>query len=189
MFAAHTRQGVNDMRHAIAAAVAIALLSGAAFAQEGFTTWIDSTGQLSFRYPMGWTARQMESQTAGAIRVFVGAGDYECQIWRLPHPQSANAPADAVRQRYTTPIAATEWGNIVGALPDFRNGATASDVTVDTSGAWPTQHATVRADDHEARVTLQGRPGLELITLCQSFDTQDRTTIFNQIAASVDSPQ
>lgn len=177
----------RDMKHVILAAV-FAVISGVAFAQEDFTSWTDPTGALSFRYPSGWTARQQESQTPGAIRVFVGAGDYECQIWRLPHPQSANAPPDAVRQRYTTPIAVTEWTNIVGALPEFRSGATASDISVDTTGPWPTQHAVVHAGDHEARVTLQGRPGLELITLCQSFDSQDRTAIFNEIAVSVEAP-
>jgi hypothetical protein len=177
------------VRRLLATTFFAALLGGAAFAQEAFTTWTDPSGGLSFRYPAGWTARKQESQTPGAIRVFVGAGDYECQIWRLPHSQSANAPPDAVRQRYTTPIAATEWSNIVGALPEFRTGATASDITVDTTGAWPTQHAVVHASEHEARVTLQGRPGLELITLCQSFDDRDRAAVFNQIAASVNTLQ
>lgn len=164
-------------------------LAGTALAQEQFTRWAHPSGQLTFEHPAGWNVNEMRSQTEGALRIMVGAADFECQIWRLPRPQTATVSADEVRQRYSRALAADKWTDLVGDMREFQNAPAASDITVDTAAAWPTQHAIVRSSEHEARVSIQGRPGFELISLCQSFDAQDRSAVFDRIAASVDAPQ
>jgi hypothetical protein len=131
----------------------------------------------------------MTSQTEGALRVLVGAADFECQIWRLPIASTASQSDDQVRQRYSRALAEAKWTELVAPLREFQETPAASDISVDTTGAWPTQHAVVQSGEHQARVSIQGRPGFELIGLCQSFDDQDRSAVFNQIAASVDAPQ
>ena len=176
------------MRMFAAAVLSSALLSGMASAQEQFTRWVHPSGQLSFEHPAGWHVNEMRSQTEGALRVMVGAADFECQIWRLPRAQTATLSASEVRQRYSRALAADKWTDLVAPLPEFRDAPTASDISVDTTATWPTQHAVVRSGAHEARASIQGRPGFELISLCQSFDTQDRSAVFDQIARSVHAP-
>lgn len=176
------------MMRFISAAIASIALVTAAHAQEQFTRWTHPTGQLSFEHPSTWRVSEMTSQTEGALRVLVGAADFECQIWRLPRPQTASISADEVRQRYSRPLADNKWTELVAPLREFQDAPAASNINVDTSGSWPTQHALVRSTEHEARVSIQGRPGFELISLCQSFDTQDRAAVFDQIARSVDAP-
>lgn len=172
-----------------AVSLAMVALASAAVAQDGgWATWTDPTHQLTFRYPVGWTVRQQESQIEGAVRVFAGAGDYECQVWSLPHPASASAPAAAVRERYTPPISDSAWSEIAGGLPDFRNRLTIRQDGVDTSGSWPIQHVSLVAGDHHGRGTIQGRPGRELISICQSYDNQDRTETFAAIEKSIGVP-
>jgi hypothetical protein len=165
------------------------LLSGATFAQEHFTRWTHAGGQLTFEHPSGWNVNEMRSQTEGALRIMVGAANFECQIWRLPRPQTASISPDEVRQRYLRALAVDKWTDLVAPLSEFRDAPAAWDITVDTTLVWPTQHAIVRSGEHEARVSIQGRPGFELISLCQSFDTQDRSAVFDRITASVDAPQ
>ncbi len=163
-------------------------LAGAAVAQEQFARWTHPSRQLSFEHPAGWHVNEMRSQTEGALRVLVGAADFECQIWRLPWPQTASLSADQVRQRYARALAEDKWTELVAQLTEFRDAPAASDISVDATSAWPTQHAIVRSGAHEARASIQGRPGFELISLCQSFDDQDRSAIFDRIARSVDAP-
>ncbi len=163
--------------------------ASAAFAQEiGWSTWTDPTGQLSFQYPTGWYVNPMRSQTEGAVRVSVGAGDYECQIWSLPRANSASASPDAVRQRYSQPIEDSAWVEIVSPLREFEGGVTVEQQGVDTSGAWPVQRVRLPSPEHQARGTIQGRPGRELISLCLSFDGQDRNETFERIERSVGLP-
>lgn len=176
------------MRMISAALLISVLLSAGAFAQEQFTRWTHPSGQLSFEHPSGWHVTEMRSHTEGALRILVGAADFECQIWRLPRPQTAALSADEVRQRYSRALAADKWTDLVAPLTEFLDARVASNISVDTSMAWPTQHAIVRSGEHEARVSIQGRPGFELISLCQSFDANERSAVFNQIAGSVDAP-
>lgn len=172
----------------IAAVLTSIVVAGSAFAQEQFTRWTHPSGQLSFEHPAGWHVNEMRSQTEGALRVLVGAADFECQVWRLPRPQTAALSADEIRQRYSRALAADKWTDLVAPLSEFRDAPAASGITVETTAAWPTQHAIVRSGEHEARVSIQGRVGVELISLCQSFDDQDRSSVFDQIAQSVDAP-
>lgn len=172
----------------IAVALASIALVSAAYAQEQFTRWTHPSGQLSFEHPQGWHVNEMRSQTVGALRVLVGAADFECQIWRLPIASTASQSADQVRQRYSRALAESKWTELVAPLNEFRDAPAASDISVDTTVAWPTQHAVVRSGEHQARVSIQGRPGFELISLCQSFDAEDRRAVFDRIAGSVDAP-
>jgi hypothetical protein len=174
------------MRVIPAAILASLLLSGIAVAQEQFTRWADPAGRMSFEHPTGWHVNQMQSQTEGALRMLVGAADFECQIWRLPRSQTVAQSPDQVRQRYGRALSASVWTELVAPLREFQDAPAASDIRVDTATVWPTQHAVVRSGEHAAQVTLQGRPGFELITLCQSFDTVDRSAAFERIASSVD---
>jgi hypothetical protein len=177
------------MRLIAVALLASALFSGVAFAQQQFTRWTHASGQLSFEHPAGWHVNEMRSQTEGALRVLVGAADFECQIWRLPRPSTSSQPEDQVRQHYSRALPANTWTDLVAPLSELRDAPTASEISVDTAEAWPTQHAIVRSGEHEARVSIQGRMGFELISLCQSFDTQDRSGVFDRIAGSVEAPQ
>lgn len=173
----------------IVAALLISItLASAASAQEQLTRWTHPTGQLTFEHPAGWNVNEMRSETEGALRMLVGAADFECQIWRLPRAQTASSSDDEVRQRYSRALAADKWTDLVASMREFQNAPAASDIVVDTTTAWPTQHAVVRSGEHEARVSIQGRPGFELISLCQSFDAENRDSVFDRIAASVDAP-
>lgn len=169
-------------------AVALAALAGAAFAQDNFTTWTDPGHRLMFRYPSDWQVTEMRSANDGAMRVYAGKGDFGCQIWLLPRSQTASWAPIRVIQHYTAPLPAGTWTQTFAGLPDLQGDLTASDIVVDSAGQWPTQHATLRAGNAEATATLQGRPGFELISLCQSFDGQDRAATFSRLGASIDIP-
>lgn len=165
-----------------------ALIATAAGGQEAWSHWADPGGRLAFEYPSTWQVAPQTTQTPNSIRLYVGQADFGCQVWYLPHEQSAGKSADEVRQRYTRPLPEADWVATFASLREFRTGAAASNVSVDTSGPWPTQHAHLQAGDHAASASLQGRPGFELISLCMSYDDQDRSPTYERIVASLDSP-
>lgn len=165
------------------------LIAVAASAQEGFVRWVDPSGQLTFFHPTGWQASTLPSQNDGAVRAFTGSGAFECQVWLLPRAQTASWPEDRVRQHYGRAFAAPTWISVFAPLRILEGQIHVADVTVDDRRSWPTQRATLRGANGEARASLQGRPGLELISLCQSFDGVDRNAVFDVIAASVDQSQ
>lgn len=172
---------------ALAATIAMGAMAGATNAQQSMDTFHDPQGRLTFSYPHGWTFRERPSETDGAVRVFAGSGDFECQVWSLPTPSTAHDTAEASKQRYTRPRTAKQWQDMVAPLPAFSGAEVqVTDQSVDASGAWPVERVTLHGGGQDVRGTFQGRPGLELLSLCASFDGQDRTTIFTQIEASID---
>jgi hypothetical protein len=176
------------MRAVAVSVMGLALIASAALAQEGFSSWTDPSGRLTFMHPPSWQARSIETQNADAVRAFTGNASFECQIWLLPREQTASWPEDRVRQHYTQALPANTWTETFGNLRMLHGELSATEISVDTTTAWPTQHATLRASDGQALVSLQGRVGFELISLCQAFDGQDHASEFNAIAASVDTP-
>lgn len=177
------------LRSIIVSFFASCVLVGAAFAQaDNWSTWTDPGNQLRVDHPTAWYVHPMTSLTEGAVRVSVGAADYECQVWSLPRASSATANAEAVRARYARPISEADWTEIAGGLPEFRRGLTVTQQGVDASGAWPLQHVSLVSTEHQARGTIQGRPGRELISICLSYDGQDRTPIFERIERSIGLP-
>lgn len=176
------------MRKMISAILGGLLFAGVASAQDNFATWIDPTNSLTFRYPTNWQVTPQRSANDGAIRLWVGQGDFGCQVWRLPRPQTVSWPEERIRQQYSRPLSEVTWTQTFGGLPDLRGTLIVSDISVDTATSWPTQHATLHADSGVAQATLQARIGFELISLCQSFDGQDRTSTFTEIASSIDAP-
>jgi hypothetical protein len=157
-----------------------------AIADTAWTTWQDPNGRLVFRYPSAWTFTQMQSANEDGVRVAVGPAAFECQIWSLLRPSTAAASAEVVHNRYTQPVTDNEWIETVAALNYFRGGVSITAHSVDTSGAWPIQHVTLQSPDHVVRGSLQGRPGRELISLCLSFDGQDRSETFDAVERGLD---
>lgn len=174
------------MRNIVFAVLGLTLLASTALAQESFATWTDPTNSLTFRYPSTWQVTPQRSQTDGATRLWVGQGDFGCQVWRLPRAQTASWPAERIRQQYSRALSESTWTQTFGGLPDLRGTLRVTDINVDTTSEWPTQHATLHTDSGLAHATLQARVGFELISLCQSFDSEDRTATFSAIAASID---
>ena len=158
-----------------------------AAAQENFATFQSSDGRLAFRYPSTWQMHAMPTSD-GDIRVFAGSGDYECQVWAITKASSANASAGAVRQAYTNVLSAEQWTHMVEPLSMFQGGVSVGERSVDTNGAWPVQHVALSSPTNQARGTLQGRPGLELMSLCTSYDDQVRSAQFTAIENSIASP-
>jgi hypothetical protein len=159
-----------------------------AFADVSWTTWRDPNGRLIFQYPSPWTFTQMQSANDDGVRVAVGPAAFECQIWSLPRPSTSTASIDEVRRRYIQPITDNEWIETVAALNYFRGGVAITAHSVDLSGPWPIQRVTLQSPEHLVRGSLQGRPGRELISLCLSFDGQDRSDAFAAIERSLDAP-
>ncbi|HVV32002.1 MAG TPA: hypothetical protein VHC73_02145 [Vitreimonas sp.] len=176
-----------QVRNLLVATTAAATLASAAYAQQSADTWRDPQGRLEVTFPHGWTVRERESKTAGAVRVFGGSGDFECQVWSLPTPETAHDTPENSKQRYARARTAEQWQNMVAPLNYFPSGQIqVSDQTVDTSGAWSVEHVTLTGGAQTVRGTFQGRPGLELLSLCASFDDQDRNATFAQIERSID---
>jgi hypothetical protein len=176
------------MRSLIAAfTISFVMVSTSASADD-FQTWTDPSGRLRFEHPADWPIVPLRTDAPGEVRVMTGAAQYECQMFLLPHAGSASAPPDAVRQHYARPVPQTEWANMIAPLGYFHAAPTVQDPSVDVSGAWPVQRATLTGDANPVYATLQGRPGIELISVCHSFDNVDRKTTFDQIAASLSTP-
>jgi hypothetical protein len=162
-----------------------ALAPLAASAQTS-VTWSDPTGRLSFSHPSDWPVNITTSSEPGAVRVFVGPADAECQIWALPKAATASDAPDTVKQRYIRQASDRFWLETVEPLSYFRGGQVrVSNQSVNASGEWPVQHVTLTGSEHQVRGTLTGRPGVEYISLCLSFDSQDRGQIFARIENSI----
>lgn len=176
------------MRSLCIAITVCVLIASAAVAAEGFSTWTDPSGRLRFDHPSSWSLSPQRTDTPGEVRAMTGAADFECQIFLLPHPSTASATPEALQQTYSRPIPQTEWVNMIAPLGYFHTPASVTDASIDASGAWPTQHATLTGDHPPVYATLKARPGIELISVCHSFDGVDRRAVFDQIAASVTTP-
>lgn len=176
------------MRSLCFAITVTVIIATSAAAAENFSTWTDPTGHLRFEYPSTWSLAPQRTDVPGEVRAMTGAANYECQIFLLPHPSSASATPEALHQMYSHPIAQTEWVNMIAPLGYYRLPATVSEATIDASSDWPTQHATLTGDHPPVYATLRAHPGLELISVCHSFDGVDRKELFDQIAASVTTP-
>lgn len=173
---------------AVSIAFAFAAFALPAQAQQTAGTFLDPGGRLTFSYPAGWTVQVLPSDNAGAVRAFAGSADFECQVWSLPTPGTADDSADVSRQRYSRPRTTAQWREMVASLPSFSgDDVQVTDQRIDEGRTWPIEHVVLHGGGQAMRGTFQGRPGLELLSLCMSFDGQDRDDVFAQIEASIDS--
>lgn len=117
-----------------------------------------------------------------------GRHQFECQVWSLPTPTTMHDSADQNQQRCTHGHTNKQWQKMVAPLHYFSgDDVRATDQSVNTAGPWAVEHVTLRGGARAVRGAFQGRPGLELLSLCASFYGQDRSATFAQIEASIDS--
>lgn len=172
--------------------VALALaLAPRSSAQDTTHVWSDAAGRLAFRYPAEWSIMGAGRTSPPPVlrRVFVGGGAFECQIWSISDPATASLTADRLKAAFAHPVAADDWTRL--ALPvDYFNGhVDVAAQSVDATGAWPIQHADLRGPSAQVRATMQARPGVQLVSMCLSFDGADRSADFARVEASIGLPE
>jgi hypothetical protein len=179
-------------RFALAAAAAgLGLtMAGIAYAR----VWSDPGGRITFDAPNGWSIMQETgaNPTDTGSYVIAGTAAAECQVRAQANPRSVASSADAV---YRTAAVSTQFdslywisaGNAVQSLfPD--NSAEFVSHSVDTSGTWPIQRAVLRSGTRTVYGALQLRPGIDLLTMCMTYDGADQVERYEAFIRSVGHP-
>ncbi len=175
------------MKTLLAALIATAALAAPALAQT-LTPWTDPQGHFSFSRPGDWPVDLMNSG-GNVTQYAAGLAAAECAFLSISRDTTTSASANAVRTTFQTPFTREQWYQVTQSTPRvFRGGADIQTMSVDQSGFWPVQRATIQsgADRIEAGVTA--RPGREIWAFCQSYDGRDRAALFNQVLASIATP-
>lgn len=178
----------------LAGAVATAAFVAAALAQTPAATKVveDPQGRFSIETPRNWP---VDNETSASGRTAILAGvDPECQFHAIPEPASASLSAAAVARSWAAPLSASKWQESVtpfkGVMFDSAPGAmSVSDASVDTSGYFPIQKATVTLGEKTARFAILPRPGLVVWSFCRSWKPGDNTALFDTVQRTFKTPQ
>lgn len=169
---------------ALAACVGLALSAAtAAHARD----WTDPAGRINFTVPNGWNVDPSTSPNATSVLAFDGSHD--CYMIGQPNPNTASASPDRVNRSLREPLAATAWVSVANSIRDFFPDQSAQVVSqsVDTSGFWPIQRATLQSPEGEVFGAIQSRPGVDLMAFCRALGGAS-TAMFDGIFASVSHP-
>lgn len=179
------------IRTFLIAAGALAL-AGAAIAQSA-TLWTDPEKSFSFDNTQKWPVDAMTPSGANFSRFVAGTANEECTFQSIPRTQSADRSPASVKSEFSKPLTPELWVQISSTVPYFSRDKitpTIVEASVDTSGAWPIQIATLNGkDDAVITAALHARPGRDIWAYCQSFDGQDRKAAFLAVAKSVTTPK
>lgn len=157
----------------------------AAHAQPNLKTFTDAQQRFTVQHPADWPVDTLSGSSANVQAVVIGAADAECKVFAATRAESAGKPAEAVRRAYTTPIGATAWKSAADGYNLWSRKGVVGEMTVDTAGFWPVQHATFTTDSGKTGfAVLHGRPGLDVWIFCNSFDNRDRKPVFDAVFGS-----
>lgn len=176
------------MKRLLAAVAIAAALGGTAFAQT-MAAWSDPANTFSIRRPAAWPVDRM-SGSSEAVNVYAaGLADAECTLYSIDRPNTAGRSVQSIVSGFSQAMTVEQWTQVAGSIRTFRAGAEVQTPSVDTSGFWPVQRATIVTDGTPVASAIHARPGREIWVFCQSYDSRDRTSIFNEIIASVATPR
>ncbi|MBX3511166.1 MAG: hypothetical protein KF700_08190 [Hyphomonadaceae bacterium] len=179
-------------RFALAAAAAGLGLTMAGIALAA--PWTDPGGRVTFDAPSGWSIQQERgaNPSDGNTYVIVGNAANECQVKAQPNPRSAASNPGAI---YRTAATSTQfdsvyWTQAAAAFPSlFSDGpATVVSHSVENTGPWPVQRAVLRSGARTVYAGLQLRPGVDLLTMCMSYEGADPVQRYDAFIRSVGHP-
>lgn len=179
-------------RFALAAAAAGLGLTIAGFAYA--RVWTDPGGRVTFDAPSGWSIMQEQGASATDSNSYVIAGTaaQECQVKAQANPRSAASSPSAVHRTAatSTQFDSLYWTQAAAAMPSLFPDGPAEFVShsVDTSGAWPIQRAVLRSGARTVYAALQLRPGIDLLTMCMTYDGADPVERYDAFIRSVGHP-
>lgn len=174
-------------RSALAAAVmCIGLSLGGVAAAE----WTDPVGRVIFDAPRGWAVQRQN--TTALTYVIVATGAAECHIVAQPNGLD-DRPVDRIREAAAedTRFDAATWQRVLNGVFQSvfpNNAATVTSTSKDTSGFWPIQRAEVQGGERPVHATMQLRPGVDILTVCMTFDGPDQVNTFDALVRSVRHP-
>ncbi|MGE3142055.1 MAG: hypothetical protein AB7L65_01930 [Hyphomonadaceae bacterium] len=174
---------------AIAAMAAACALAGTAYGQA-MAAWSAPDGAFSVQRPAGWPVDRMSDSSAQVTHYAAGLADAECSFFVIARPESAATPPGHMQQMLTQPMTADQWSQVASSMPNvFHGPVTVQASSVDTSNFWPVQRATLMAGTTAVQSGITSRPGKEVWSFCQSFDSRDRSATFGSIIGSIATPQ
>lgn len=153
-------------------ALALAAVFGVGLTLAGVAAadpWADPNGNLTLNAPRGWTVRPQQMQGGTAVLAFTPSSD--CYFFGIPNATSANASVNAARNT-TAQLPDTAWTSAVQGITDFVSGGApaVTSQSVDTSGFWPVQRATLTSGTRTIHGVIQVRPGFELRAFCSGSE-------------------
>lgn len=169
---------------ALAAAVCLGVsLAGVAAARD----WTDPNGRINFTAPNGWNIDPLNS--ANATNVLTFDGSHDCYIIGQPNANTTSATVERINRTLRDPFAPTSWTSVANSLSDFFPNQSAQVVSqsVDTSGFWPVQRATLQSPQGEVFGAVQSRPGIDLMAFCRALGGSS-TAMFDGVFASLSHP-
>lgn len=176
------------MRRLLAMVALAAALSGTALAQT-MAAWSDPANTFSIRRPAAWPVDRMSGSSDTVGIYAAGLADAECRFYTIDRPATAERSAQSIVSGFTAPMTNEQWQQVTGSIRAFSGGAEVQTTSVDTTGFWPVQRATIVSEGSPVLSAIHARPGREVWVFCQSFDSRDRTAVFNEIIGSVTTPR
>ncbi len=176
------------MKRVAAFAAAALMLGGAAFAQT-MGTFTDPANTFSFQRPSNWPVDRMSDSSEAVGHYAAGLADAECNFYSIARPSTAERSVASVKAAFSQPMTAEQWAQVTSSIRTFREGGQMQTQSVDTSRFFPVQRATILAGSDTVQSAIHARPGREIWVFCQSYDSRDRTEIFNNIINSVTTPR
>jgi len=165
----------------IAAIVGVGMtIAGVAFAGP----WNDPAGRVNFTAPSGWVT-QVQRANPQTI-VLTGNANDECYVFTSANSGTANAPANRVHA-LNEAMSATDWATIANSVtPMFpHHNASASGMTVETTGFWPIQRAQLGGAERPVLAALTRRPGVDLVAMCWTYGGPDATATYESVFRSL----
>ncbi len=176
------------MKRLIAAAALVCAFAVPALAQA-MGQWVDPANTFSFSRPSTWPVDRMGDSSDAVTHYAAGLADAECNFYSIVRAATAESSPQAVKAAFSAPLTAEQWAQVTSSIRTFRAGATVQSSSVDTSHFWPIQRAALVTGGDTVQGAIIGRPGREIWVFCQSYDSRDRTSVFEQIISSVATPR
>jgi hypothetical protein len=174
------------MRASALVAAALVFAAGSAAAE----TWTDPAGRLSFDKPSGWSVSQ--ENMPNVTYVVAGTADNECHIIAIPRDQLASAAARDIQRAGAddAQFGPDTWAQRANAIPSIfpNNSANVLSRSSETDRVWPIQRAEIQAPERLVHAAVQVRPGVELLTFCQTYEGDDPTATYDSVIRSVGHP-
>lgn len=171
----------------------LAAIAGLGLAAAGDATarvWTDPEGRIVFDAPAGWTVTR--EQVDGFTYAIAGNADNECHFLAMPRDNLANISARDARRAAANDAQFTRelWAGAANAVgPVFPNdSANVLSNSAEHEPFFPIQRAEIQAPERLVHSALQVRPGLELMTFCQTFEGTDPIATYDSVIRSVGHP-
>jgi hypothetical protein len=178
------------MRALALAAVAVCIgmtMGGVASAR----TWNDPAGRVTFDAPAGWVTSP-DTRVDGFTYVITGNANNECHVVAFLNANTASTPPARIKvvgadpTRFTNESWTTTLNQIQRVFPG--NSAHVNSTSADTSQFWPIQRAEVQGPERVVHAAMTIRPGVEIVTLCMTYDGAEPTATYDAFIRSVGHP-